>query len=96
MFIILFTDNEEHAGQRQQLMEQHLAFLERNATTVRAAGPLRDEAGGAAGGLWIVEAESRAEIEQLIREDPFWPSGLRRGVAVLEWKQVFSDGERRG
>jgi uncharacterized protein YciI len=75
-------------------MEAHLDFLERNAFTIKAAGPLRDGDGIPAGGLWVVQAADREQVEKLIREDPFWPTGLRRSMRVLAWTQVFVDGVR--
>jgi hypothetical protein len=33
-------------------------------------------------------------VDALVKEDPFWPTGLRRSVRVLEWSQVFRDGKR--
>jgi hypothetical protein len=30
----------------------------------------------------------------LIKEDPFWPTGLRKSVCILAWNQVFADGRR--
>lgn len=97
LFAVLFEDDPALADEaRRRHMAEHLAFLERNAASVRAAGPLRDAGDGApAGGLWIVEAEDRARVEALVREDPFWPTGLRRSVRVLAWNQVFADGARR-
>jgi hypothetical protein len=94
LYAVLFTDNPAHAAARQRLMPDHLAFLERNAANIRAAGPLRDVDGSAAGGLWLVEAKSADEVTALIHNDPFWPTGLRQSVRVLEWTQVFADGRR--
>jgi uncharacterized protein len=92
----LFEDDPARAEMRQRHMPEHLAFLERNTARIRAAGPLHDAAtGAAAGGLWLVEADSAAAVTALYREDPFWPTGLRRSVRVLEWTQVFADGRRR-
>jgi hypothetical protein len=28
----------------------------------------------------------------LAGQDPFWPTGLRKSVRVLEWRRVFADG----
>jgi hypothetical protein len=97
LFAVLFEDDPALADEASRRhMADHLAFLERNAAAVRAAGPLRDaETGVPAGGLWLVEAEDRARVEALVREDPFWPTGLRRSVRVLAWRQVFADGARR-
>src|SRR5436853_6702464 len=95
LYAVLFEDNADRAKARERLMADHLAWLERRAEAILAAGPLRDAANGApGGGLWLVEADSRQSVEALYREDPFWPTGLRRSVRVLEWRQVFSDGKR--
>lgn len=94
LFAVLFTDNPAHAAARQRLMPDHLAFLERNAAQIRAAGPLRDADGTAAGGLWLVDAENAEAVTALYHDDPFWPTGLRQSVRVLAWTQVFADGRR--
>jgi uncharacterized protein YciI len=95
-YIVLFEDDPSRADMRQRHMAEHLAFLDRNAGQVRAAGPLRDAATGApAGGLWLVEADSPAAVTALVQADPFWPTGLRRSVRILEWTHVFADGQRR-
>ncbi len=96
LYIVLFEDDPARADMRQRHMPDHLAFLERNADRIQAAGPLRDTATGApAGGLWLVESDGAAAVTALYREDPFWPTGLRRSVRVLEWSHVFADGRRR-
>lgn len=93
-FIILFEDNPSADPEiRQKLMPEHLAFLEANADAILAAGPLF-ECEEAAGGLWQVRAQSVKEAEQLIRDDPFWPTGLRKSWRVLHWQQVFAEGAR--
>ena len=33
-----------------------------------------------------------AAVERLIREDPFWPIGLRESHRILTRTQVFADG----
>lgn len=42
-----------------------------------------------AGGLWLVDADGPDSVMALVQADPFWPTGLRKDVRVLEWKQVF-------
>jgi uncharacterized protein len=93
-FIVLFEDDPRHAAERQRLMPQHLAFLEANANAVLAAGPLRAVDGTPAGGLWLVEATDAAAVTMLVEADPFWPTGLRKSVRVLEWVRVFAEGRR--
>lgn len=95
LFAVLFEDDPAApADIRKAHMPAHLAFLGEHADRVRAAGPLFDGSAGA-GGLWLVEAESAAAVDALVKADPFWPTGLRKSVRILEWRQVFAEGERR-
>ena len=95
MFILLFEDNEEFAEKRQQHMSEHLKFLTCNKKNIHSAGPLRDSENGLpAGGIWIVEADDKEQVRALVEQDPFWPTGLRKVVKILEWTQVFANGRR--
>jgi uncharacterized protein YciI len=95
-YVVLFEDEPSRANMRTAHMADHLAFLERNAPSVRAAGPLVDAADGSgAGGLWLVEAEDVHRVEALYQSDLFWATGLRKSVRVLQWNQVFADGRRK-
>jgi uncharacterized protein YciI len=91
LYAILFSDRPGHDDVRQRLMPVHLQFLEENRAHIRAAGPLRDAQDGVgAGGLWLVEAQSPAVVARLVEADPFWPTGLRDSVRILEWHRVFA------
>lgn len=90
-FVVLFEDNPEKAGKRAELMSAHLAFLRSKGDQVPGAGPLTD-AHLPAGGLWLVNAESREDVMTLVKEDPFWPTGLRKSVRILEWTKVHAAG----
>jgi len=95
MFAVLFEDDATRADMRRQYMPAHLDFLARNAGKIRAAGPLKQtDEGTPAGGLWLVEAGRAEEVKALTREDPFWPTGLRKSVRILEWTRVFADGRK--
>lgn len=96
IYAVLFEDNAARAELRSRHMSDHLAFLDRNAGRIRAAGPLSDvRQDTAAGGLWLVEADALSEVEALVEADPFWPSGLRKSVRILQWRQVFAEGARK-
>jgi uncharacterized protein YciI len=95
LYVVLFEDNPKlGADVRKAHMPQHLAFLEGTAISIHSAGPLRTKSNEPAGGLWIVEAGTVKEVEDLVERDPFWPTGLRQSVQILEWTQVFADGKR--
>ena len=57
-----------------------------------AAGPLADPSGAVVGGLWLVAADSAADVDALVKQDPFWPTGLRRSGRILAWTEVFEAG----
>lgn len=95
IYAVMFEDDDSKAHMRSQHMPAHLAFLAANADMVRAAGPLLDGATDTpAGGLWLLEAADADAVQALVEADPFWPTGLRKGVRILAWRQVFADGER--
>lgn len=95
-YAILFEDDSAHSAQRAKHMAAHLNFLDANSTVVQAAGPLREPASGtSAGGLWLVETESAEAAKALVEADPFWPTGLRKSVRILEWTRVFAEGRRQ-
>ena len=96
IYAIFLEDDASRAEVRAKYMPDHLSFLERNASSIHAAGPLKDTASDApAGGLWIVQADSPQAVQSLIEADPFWPTGLRKSIRILEWTRVFSDGKRQ-
>jgi uncharacterized protein YciI len=93
-YVVLFEDNVGSSDLRRRHMAEHLAFLERTAAMVKAAGPLKTPDGQVAGGLWLVEAIDESAVDALVKDDPFWPTGLRKSVRILAWAQVFADGKR--
>lgn len=94
-FIVLFEDAPDvDPNIRKTHMARHLRFLEGHSDMIEAAGPLADAAGNGLDGLWIVEAEKPEDLEQLIHEDPFWPTGLRKSFTILKWTQVYAAGSR--
>ncbi|WP_299288066.1 YciI family protein [uncultured Tateyamaria sp.] len=94
-YLILFEDAEGYDHIRGEKMPDHLAFLQQNAAVITAAGPLFEGDQGA-GGAWIVTTDTAAAAEALVHADPFWPTGLRKSVRILRWKQVFADGSVAG
>jgi uncharacterized protein len=95
LYMLILEDDDRFADARATHMAAHLDFLERNARAVRAAGPLIDaETGKGAGGLWLVEADGIDQVTALYQADPFRPTGLRKSVRILEWRQTFAEGKR--
>ena len=94
-YAILFEDDDDFAHMRPQFMAQHLQFLADNSDHIEIAGPMKDAVSAEpAGGLWLVDAESAEQAQALIENDPFWPTGLRKTIRILEWTQVYAHGKK--
>lgn len=94
-YAVLFEDNDDFAHMRPKYMADHLQFLADNSERIDAAGPLKDsESGQPAGGVWIVEADDAGQVQALVEADPFYPTGLRQTIRILEWTQVFANGKQ--
>jgi len=92
LFAVRFFDRPDAANVRQQHMQAHIDWLDEHKDVVLAAGSLRLEPGSKPeGGLWIVEAPSRAAVEVLIKSDPFSLHGLRHRHEILLWTKAFPD-----
>jgi uncharacterized protein YciI len=94
LFIVQFEDvyseQPERLPERVQHMPEHLAFLAANSGRVIAAGALRPSPDGIPfGGIWIINADDLAAVEDFYKRDPFWTAGLRKSVRVSHWAKAF-------
>ena len=82
----LFSDREDGTEIRAAHTADHQAYLRKYKGKILLAGAMRAEPGGRpVGGLWIFEAETKAEVEKIIAEDPFQIHGLRSSTTVNAW-----------
>ncbi len=86
-FVILGFDGPEGAAKRKAHRPAHLARMDVLDAQGRVvlAGPLTDQAGS----LIVIEAESLAEAEAFIREDPYVVHGVFARFEVHPFMQVF-------
>jgi uncharacterized protein YciI len=92
LFIVRFTDRPDRYEARKRFLQAHIDWLDQHKDRVLVGGSLREAPGEQpVGGLWVVEAESQADIEALIRSDPFWVNGLRQSYEILHWSKAFPD-----
>jgi uncharacterized protein len=92
LFIVQFEDKPDVGEIRQTLFASHVEFLDRNKNRVLVPGSVREiPSDRPLGGLWIVEAQSEAEVRDIFKDDPFWVNGLRAGVRINRWQKAFPD-----
>ena len=91
LFIARFTDKPGIAERRAELLQAHFDWLASN-NRVLVAGSLRATADGdSLGGLWIIEADSKADAEAAFQTDPFFANGLRASVELFHYIKANPD-----
>ncbi|MEG3063895.1 MAG: YciI family protein, partial [Comamonas sp.] len=76
LFAVLFNDFPGMAEVRAQNLAAHLAWLEEHQAVIPVGGSLRRELNETPkGGLWIADAQSKEELDALLRTDPFFTAG---------------------
>lgn len=92
LFILRFTNNPERVGMVSQLYPAHVEWLKERESVILVPGAIRtDPNAPPVGGLWIVQAKDKAEVEELFKTDPFWVNGLRQGYEIYYWNKAFPD-----
>lgn len=92
LFAVLFTDKPGHGALRSENLEAHIRWVAEHRDAVLVAGSLRVDPGAVPkGGLWIVEAQSKGAVFELMKSDPFYTCGLRQDVEVLHWSKALDD-----
>lgn len=88
-YAVLFTFVPNALELRKPYREAHLKrFYElRDAGRVVIAGPWADQYDGA---LIVFRAESRAEVEKIIQDDPYYKANLWPEINIREWDVVIS------
>jgi uncharacterized protein len=92
LYAVRLHDRPDRATVRQQQLQAHVEWLARHRDIILVGGSLRRQAAeNPVGGLWLVEAESKAQIERLVESDPFWMHGLRERYEILLWSKALPE-----
>ena len=92
LFAVIFNDKSNCGDIRSQNLQAHIEWLEKNKAVIPIGGSLRRELGETPkGGLWIAEAESKAELDALLKTDPFFTAGLRDSYEILHWSKANAE-----
>ena len=92
LFAVIFTDQSAKGEVRAQHLHEHIEWLETNKNVIPIGGSLRQELGQVPkGGLWIADAQSKSQLEDLLKTDPFYVAGLRQSYEILHWSKANED-----
>lgn len=83
----LIAYDKPHALQRRlDVRPDHLKHLESLGDRLVLAGPFLDEQGNMVGSIVVIEADSLAEAEASLREDPFVLNGVFDSVTIKPFR----------
>jgi uncharacterized protein len=88
-WIVVLRDKKEEEARkiRKERFEEHFAFLRSNFHAIVFSCGLKatfEQASAPYGGLWMVEADSRADVVILLEQDPYFKLGLREAIDIYE------------
>jgi uncharacterized protein YciI len=83
-FVVYALDKPHREAARLEHRSAHRARLREHdhPVVVRVGGPLLDGDGAMIGSLLIVEAQSAAEVEKFVAEDPYVTADVYASVAI--------------
>lgn len=86
--VYTFADNE---AVRLETRPRHREYLKTllDAGNIALSGPFVDDTGA----LLIIEADSRAEVESFLANDPYRDAGVVDNAMIKEWNIVMRGGQ---
>lgn len=86
LYALMCFDKPDSLALRMANRESHLAYAREHMARIRVAGPFLDDAGDMAGSMFLIEAESRAEVQAFNAADPYTLAGLFERVEIRGWR----------
>jgi uncharacterized protein len=81
-FVLTCLDYPNNLQRRMGARDAHLAYVAANRDKLKLAGPLLDAAGEMAGSMFILDVDSKAEVEAFNKADPYTLAGVFETVTI--------------
>ncbi|MGV3651742.1 MAG: YciI family protein [Devosia sp.] len=96
LFAIIAEDKPDGVDHRMAVRPTHLKHLDTLGDKLVFAGPFMDAAGKPCGSLMVIEAQSQAEAEAMVAQDPFVTEGVFESYQVRRWNWGINNPTGRG
>ncbi len=93
LFTVICKDKADSLDVRMENRPAHLEFLASLGDKLKAGGPFTDDKDSPIGSMLMIEADDRAEVEALARQDPYAKAGLFQSVEITVWKWLLKNPE---
>jgi uncharacterized protein YciI len=89
-FVMICEDKPASLELRMSTREAHLAYIGEHGAMIKLAGPmLADDGESMIGSVFILEADSLADVEAMNANDPYTQAGLFAQVTIKAFRQVI-------
>lgn len=87
-FIVYRLDRQDGKAEeiRTQTRPAHREYMGQFSSRVLIGGPILDDEGNAFGGMMVIEAENREEVERIVAADPFEVAGLSATIQIAPFR----------
>ncbi len=91
-WVVIFTDSPEmlEVRAKKDLRDAHVAYAKDHPVLLIGGGLKPAPGEDFCGALWVVEANSRTEIEELVQNDPFYVPEYRT-FEIFTWGKILED-----
>lgn len=94
LFALTCLDKPDALETRLQTRPAHIEYIRALGDKVKMGGPLIAEDGETmCGSLILIDADSRAEIEEIAANDPYAKAGVFESVSIQGYKWVINAPE---
>lgn len=88
LFVLACFDHPNALERRLSVRTSHLAYVDENKDRLKVAGPMFDAAGQMCGSLFVMEAETEAEVEAFSKGDPYRINDVFGQIEIRGFKVV--------
>lgn len=91
-WVVIFKDTQEMLAVRSTkgLRDAHVQYAKDHPELLIGGGLKPGPGEDFCGALWVVEAESKTEVEALVRNDPFYVAEFR-AFEIFTWGKLLED-----
>ena len=91
MLFVIHGIDKPGSRLRNQLIDEHRAYLAAGPIRTIASGPLMDDWGEQMIGSSIVDCENRSVVDRFMVDEPFTLAGLYETLTINRWHQRVGD-----
>lgn len=91
LYFVYMQDIADNTEIRGRLLNDHMQHIGNYVDRIKLGGPLmRADGESQAGGLLFLEADSEAEVREIVNADPYFQAGLWDDVKILPFKEILN------